>query len=53
MIQPHHMFNPVIQTLDRFDLSLKDKNNNIYQVSDIDSSKLICMYIHVLRKIYA
>ena len=41
----NHTINPVLQTLNRFDLSLKDKNNNIYQKSDIHSIKLnICIY---------
>jgi hypothetical protein len=41
----NHTINPVLQSLNRFDLSLRDKNNNIYRKSDIHSIKLnICIY---------
>lgn len=40
-----YMFNPVITTMDRFDLSLKDKNFSDIPNTNIDSVKIsICIY---------
>lgn len=40
-----YMFNPVIPTLNRFDLTLKDKNFDNIQNTNIDSVKLsVCIY---------